>query len=131
MRVIGNSVAAAYDRSIPQLIGESDTRRKKLLAVSDSIVFRDVSPPADQNIVSGGIIGFDAQSGGARAVGIEFPSQSQVQRQFGSRLPSVAHIETIHVLLAIHLDKLAALPRPGGRAEQKCGQTIPTVFKGR
>src|SRR5262249_54969257 len=45
--------------------------------------------------------------------------------------PPVANVESILVLLTVHLDELAALSRGSGRAEQKPCEAVPAVFKRR
>ena len=85
--------------------------------------------PADQGLVGRGVVRFDAQAAGARPVGVELPSQSQIDGQLRSGAPAVADVERVLVLEAVHLDELAALPRDIGRAEQKCRQAVPVVLE--
>src|SRR3954447_18481537 len=127
--MVGDSVAGADHRVVVQLIGKTKTRREQLFAVANTVVLRNAALAADQCLVGGRIVRFDAQPTRAPPIRIELPPQPEVDGQLRGGAPSIANVERVLVLEAVHLDELAALPGRRSRAQQKARQSVPVVLE--
>ena len=125
VRVVGDAVAAPDDRRVVQVIGEPEARSEELLAESHTVVLRNAPSSPDQRLVGLGIVRFDAQTILTRPVGVELPSQSQIEGQLAAPPPAIADVERVLIFEARHPDELAALARStsGCRGETRRGHS--------
>src|SRR5207247_11405482 len=106
-----------------------ETRRKQRLAEAHAVILRNAAPAANQGFVGVRVIRLDPQPVGAPPVRVELPSQSEIDREVRPSAPTIAHVERVLLLHAVHLQDLTALPGSGWRADQKSGEGIPIVLE--